>query len=60
MTKLKIVTTKKVRSLSRQRGRVGVVVPPQATLPEWREPPPGASRRPKSELRSSRPRKRER
>ena len=50
-----IATTKKVRSLSRLRGRAGVGVSPRATLPEWREPPPGASRRPKSELRSSRP-----
>src|SRR5687768_912440 len=50
-----IAATKKVLSLSRLRGRVGVGVSPRATLPEWREPRPGAPRRPKSELRSSRP-----
>src|SRR5919198_2779747 len=41
-----IATTNEVRSLSRLRGRVGVGVSPRVTLPEWREPPPGASRRP--------------
>src|SRR5690349_21623871 len=41
-----IVTAQEVRSLSRLRGRAGVGVSPRLTLPEWREPPPGASRRP--------------
>src|SRR6516225_2988820 len=35
-----------LRSLSRLRGRAGVGVLPQRTLPVWGEPPPGASRRP--------------
>jgi hypothetical protein len=41
-----IVSTTEVRPLSRLRGRAGVGVVPQRTLPVWRKPPPGASRRP--------------
>jgi hypothetical protein len=45
-----------LRSLSRLRGRVGVGVPLQVTLPEWREFPPPAPRYARVDL----PRKRER
>src|SRR5689334_19732928 len=39
-----IRSARKVRSLPRLRGRAGVGA--SLRLPEWREPPPGASRRP--------------
>src|SRR3954447_9182099 len=59
----RIVTTKGLRSLSRLRGRAGVGVSPHEALSKWRDPHPPRSgaqlrcraRRPKSELRSSRP-----
>jgi hypothetical protein len=40
-----IATAKEVRSLSRLRGGMGWGLP-RIKLPVWREPPPGAQRRP--------------